>query len=245
MTQSNFGAGFLFGTPSAANSTPRLFGAIQDVSIDFGFDLKKLYGQQQAPLEQARGKLTIDMKASIGRIDPNLFNDLFFNNTIAAGDIGNSILEAGTIPGTPFAITVANSATFSVDLGVYNRTTGLFMSKIASAGTPTTGQYKVAAGVYTFAAADAAQLVSICYTYSSVATGKTITGTNLTMGSGPIFQVQLVNTFRGKNLSMTFPAVQSSKLSFPLKIDDFVYPSIDMSAQDDGSGNVFSYSSTG
>ena len=31
----------------------------------------------------------------------------------------------------------------------------------------------------------------------------------------------------------------------PLKLDDFILPQIDMSAQDNGSGNVFNYSMTG
>ena len=35
------------------------------------------------------------------------------------------------------------------------------------------------------------------------------------------------------------------KLAMPLKLDDFSLPQLDMSAQDDGSGNVFNYSMTG
>jgi hypothetical protein len=69
------------------------------------------------------------------------------------------------------------------------------------------------------------------------------------MGSNVIFSMTLVNQFAGvggrKSLFMSFPAVQASKLSMPLKLDDFTLTSLDMGAQDDGSGNVFSYSMTG
>ena len=76
MVQSVFGAGYLFGVPSGANPTPVMFGAVQDTSVDFSFDLKQLYGQNQFALEQARGKGKIDIKSSIGRFDPNLFNQI-------------------------------------------------------------------------------------------------------------------------------------------------------------------------
>ena len=56
MPQSVFGVGFLFATPAGANATPMRFGALQDVSVDFSFDTKALYGSSQFALEQARGK---------------------------------------------------------------------------------------------------------------------------------------------------------------------------------------------
>jgi hypothetical protein len=70
------------------------------------------------------------------------------------------------------------------------------------------------------------------------------------MGSGVVFSVQLVNKFKGadgvvRSLFLNFPAVQCPKLAMPLKLDDFTLPQLDMSAQDNGSGTVFSYSMTG
>jgi len=64
LVQSVFGAGYLFGVPSGANPTPVMFGAVQDTSVDFSFDLKALYGQSQFALEQARGRGKIDIKAA-------------------------------------------------------------------------------------------------------------------------------------------------------------------------------------
>ena len=245
MVQSVFGTGFLFGLPTGANPTPVMFGAVQDVSVDFSFDLKPLYGQSQFAIEQARGKGKIDIKASMGRFDPNLFNQIYFGQSTAGGEVLSSIAEAWTIPASPYQVTVANAATFKTDLGVYNLALGKWLTKVASG--PATGQYAVnlATGVYTFASADTGGQVKLYYTYTSASTGTTITGLNVQMGSGPIFSLQLVNSFRSKSISLSFGAVQSSKLSLPMKPDDFSIPALDMSAQDDGTGNVFSWTLTG
>lgn len=245
MPQSVFGGGYLFGIPAGANPTPQVFGAVQDVNVDFGFDFKQLWGSSQFPLEQARAKGKIDIKAGMGRYDPGLFNQLFFGSTLTTGEKLSAIGETAAIPSTPFTVTVANAATFSTDLGVFNVNLGRFMARVASA--PATGQYSVntTTGVYTFAAADTGHAVKFYYTYGSASTGSTVTYTNQLMGSSPVFGLALVNSFRGKSLYLTFPAVQSSKLSLPMKQDDFSLPSLDMSAQDDGSGNIFTYSMTG
>ena len=246
--QSVFSAGFMYGIPTGANPTPVLFGALQDVSVDFSFDLKQLYGQYQFALEQARGKAKCELKASIGRFDPALFNSLCFGTTSATGEKLSSLQESGVIPATPFQITVVNGSTFGVDLGVYSVTLGKFLTRVASG--PATGQYSVntTTGVYTFSTTDVGGNVKISYTYGA-ATGTTIAGSNLQMGAGPIFSVHLVNSFTGvggkKSLWLNFPAVQSAKLQLPMKLDDFAMPSIDMQAQDDGTGNVFSWSMTG
>ena len=245
MVQSVFGTGFLFATPSGATPTPVMFGAVQDVAVDFSFDLKPLYGQNQFALEQARGKGKIDIKASVGRFDPNLFNQIYFGQTTAGGEVLGSMAEAWTIPASPYQVTVANAAAFKTDLGVYNLALGKWLTKVASA--PATGQYAVnaATGVYTFAVADTGAQLKLYYTYASASTGTTLAGANTLMGSGPVFSLQLVNSFRGKSISLSFGAVQSSKLGLPMKPDDFSLPSLDMSAQDDGTGNVFSWTLTG
>lgn len=248
MAQSIFGTGFMFATPSGANPTPTRFGALQDVSVDFSFDMKQLWGSNQFPLEQGRGKGKIDIKASIGRVDPNLFNNIFFGLTTATGETLNSVDEAGTIPTTPFQITVVNSATWSVDLGVYDTTAKIWLTRVASA--PATKQYSVAAGVYTFAAADTGHIVAISYTYTSAATGVKLSYTNQILGGSVVFSVQLVNKFKHgdgttRSLFLNFPAVQCPKLGMPLKLDDFTLTSLDLMAQDDGAGNVFNYSMTG
>jgi hypothetical protein len=248
MAQSVFGVGFLFATPSGTNPTPTRFGRLQDVSVDFSYDSKLLYGSNQYALENARGKAKIELKATIGVVDPNLFNNIFFGLATSTGETLNSVDEPQTSATT--SITVANASTFSQDLGVYNSVTGLWMTRVASA--PAAGQYAVntATGVYTINSAQENQALKVSYTYASASTGTSLNFTNQLMGASVIFSVQLVNKFKGgdgvvRSLFLDFPAVQCPKLSMPLKLDDFTLPQLDMAAQDNGSGNVFNYSMTG
>ena len=243
MAQSAFGTGNMWGIPAGANPTPVRFATLQDVTVNFSFDLKKLYGGSQFPVEQGRGKGSIDIKASVARIDPILFNSVFYGGAITAlSEILNSVDETFVAATT---YTTANAATFKADLGIYDATSVKYLTRVASA--PTTGQYSlvVATGIYTLAVADAGHTMRVSYTYGSSTTGSTITVTNAAMGSGPIFGIDLVQTFRGKSMFLAFPAVQAPKLGMPLKLDDFMMSSIDMSAQDDGSGNVFTHTITG
>jgi hypothetical protein len=239
--QSRFGCGFLFGTPQGG--TPIMFAALQDVSVDFSQEVKYLYGSSKFPIEQAGGKGKIECKATVGRIDPVLFNQIYWGgssaNTVELGAMG----EAAIIPATPFTVTVANAATFRVDLGVFNTVTGLFMTKVASA--PIAGQYAVnlSTGVYTFAAADTGTALLIYYTYSAATGGVTITGTNQTLGTIISFQAKLQSSYNGKQTVLTLNKCISTKLNMPYKQDDFLLPTFDFSAVDDGTGNIFSYSS--
>lgn len=248
MPQSVFGTGNLFTIPTGANPTPNRVGALQDVSVDFSFDMKQLYGGAQFPLEQARGKGKIDLKATAGRFDPVMFNNIVFGLTTTTGEALNSVDESATPSAGTF--TVANGGTFSVDLGVYNTVTKLYMTRVASA--PSTGQYavNVATGVYTTNTAQNGQLLRVSYTYTSSSTGTKLAYTNQLMGSNIVFGLELVNSYVGadnikRSLLLHFPAVQCPKLSIPMKLDDFSLPQLEMHAQDDGSGNVFDYSMTG
>lgn len=247
--RSIFGVGYLAAIPTGANPTPVPFAALQDVSVEFSRDQKGLWGNFQIALELGAGKGKIEIKTSVGRVDPVLFNQVYFGATVTLGEKRSSIAETAAIPATPFQVTVANGATFAVDLGVYNVTTGKNMTRVASA--PATGQYSltVATGVYLFAAADTGQSVRITYTYNSTTTGGTIVGTNPLMGVAPIFGLHVPNTYTGTAGPgwswLHFPACQASKLGFPLKLDDFTLPPFEIQATDDGTGNPYNMSFTG
>jgi hypothetical protein len=79
------------------------------------------------------------------------YNLLQLNNT-----------ETAQVPGSPFQILVDDSADFLQDTSVVFYPSGAALSKI-TIGTPAAGQYKVAAGLYTFAAADTLKQVQISY----------------------------------------------------------------------------------
>lgn len=74
---------------------------------------------------------------------------------------GAYLQEAHPVPGTPFKVTVAQSAAFSCDQAVRYASSGVALTRVAA--SPTQGQYAVAEGVYTFAAADAGQSLTFAY----------------------------------------------------------------------------------
>ena len=73
---------------------------------------------------------------------------------------GAKVTETQTVPATPYKVTVAQSAAFSCDQSV-SYASGVKLARVSA--TPAAGQYSVAAGVYTFAAADAAQSLTFVY----------------------------------------------------------------------------------
>jgi hypothetical protein len=236
--QFNFGIGSLTLIPSGANPTPVQVGVLQDVSVDLSLSTKELRGSLQFPVDIARAAGKISGKAKSGAISGQLINSILTGSTSATGRKAGTT-ESSAIPTTPFTITVTNSATFSEDLGVLNLTTGLPMTRVASA--PATGQYSVAAGVYTFAAADTGQTVSISYSYSIAGTGRTITYNNQLMGSGTVYAVALYNNFRSKDSGWRFPAATFPKLSMGMKNEDYTMTDLDFECFADSTGKVLEY----
>ncbi len=93
-------------------------------------------------------------------------------NVLVSYTAGFSSSEADLIPATsPYTITPSTSdangndgASLAVtDRGVVFTTTGVALALVA--GTPTTGQYNFAGGIYTFAAADKGLSVTMSYDY--------------------------------------------------------------------------------
>jgi hypothetical protein len=73
-----FGSGVVFGKPvagnQATNPTPYRLGVVQEASVDFKGDLKKLYGQKQFPVATARGKIDIEGKAKLAVFDAGMLS---------------------------------------------------------------------------------------------------------------------------------------------------------------------------
>lgn len=229
--QFGFGTGEVYALMS--DGSPFKFGTIQDLSVEFSFDKKALHGQLGFPVATARGKGKIEGKIATADIDVDTWNAIFFGETSVATASRRSVRnEIGVIPTTPFTVTVANGANFYQDLGVRDPATGNSYTRVPTASTPTTGQYKVsAAGVYTFASADTAKSVLIDYTYNIPASGKRLDINNNLMGSIPVFQVVASSAFQGKFLTLQLFACTSDKLSMPFKQDDFLVHDIPFEAQ--------------
>jgi len=236
--QLSFGAGFAFGIRTdVANSTPVPLGIMQDISLTFSGDLKPLYGGNQFAVAFARGKIKIEGKAKLARFNGRLFNDTFFGQTMATGQVLTALGEAQTVPAaTTYTITAANAATFQTDLGVFYANTNLPLTKVAA--TPAQGQYAVsAAGVYTFAATDANAPVLLAYTYTAT-TGQTITLVQTAMGAVPTMKGVFTTTFSGKTMTLTLNNCASEKMAFATKQDDWTIPELDFLAGADLFGNI-------
>jgi hypothetical protein len=238
--QSAFGAGFLWGTP--AGGAPVMFAALQSLSMDVSFDQKLLYGQSAFAIEMARGKGKIDFKAAVGRIDPVLFNAIFWGAGVAAGEVRASVGELATPSeaGGLGTYAVANAGSFQVDLGVYDLLHGRFLTRVG--GSPAEGQYAVNGGTYSFNGSDVSPNLKVYYTYGAPGTGTTVAVTNPLMDAGPVFRADLVQSYRGRQSVLTAWACQSFKFSLPLKQDDFTLPEISFSAMDNGSGAILTQS---
>jgi hypothetical protein len=229
------------GTPIAIPQ-PVVLGTMQDVGVDLSVEMKTLYGSKRYPIAVGQGKGKIAIKAKYAEINAGILGSLFYGKTALAGIKGAVFDFATAIPSTPFAVTVAppGSGTFLTDLGVFFAATGVQLTRVDAAATPTTGQYKVsAAGVYTFAAADTGKSIGISYEYSATSTsGQIFNITNDVMGYTPSFALLLQNQFDGKNLVLKLNRCVSSKLNLPMKNDDFVLSDFEAEAFADAADQI-------
>jgi hypothetical protein len=238
----SFGSGVLLGTRTdVANATPVNFGLVQEVQIDLQFAAKELYGQYQFPVAIARGQAKAAGKAKMAQVSGLAFNNLFFGASLAAGQLATSFAEAQSVPAsTPFTVSAANAAAWQDDYGVVFAATGLPLTKVASA--PAAGEYSVAAGVYTFNAADAGKAVLVSYTYTVTNAGQQLTLANPLLGTTPTFQAQLYTSFQGKPVNVKLFNCVSSKLAFATKLENFVIPELDFDIFANAAGNVLQWS---
>lgn len=248
-----FGIGALWGTRNDVSGIgPDQFAILQDNSIDFSFELKELYGQLQFPVDIARGKGKITGKAKMARIFGRLYADLFFGATAATGETTIAEDELGTVPATPFQITVANATAFVADLGVYYNAGANANKRLTYTGSTapaTAGTYFVnaATGVYAFAAGDSGSVMRISYVYTD-AGGLTITLTNNFMGYTPTF----VGTFyqnrttQGSSgqLTLRLNECVSNHLTLPSRLDDYALPDLDFMALSDNTNAIGKLSTT-
>src|SRR6185437_3547873 len=177
-----FGSGVLLGVRTdIANATLVNFGLIQECQLDLSFTTKELYGQYQFPVAIGRGQGKLTGNAKMAQISGLAFNNLFFGQSLTPGQLTTAFGESHVVPAvTPFTVSVTNAGEFVDDYGVLYATTGLPLTNVASA--PVQGQYSVAAGVYSFAAADAGAAILVSYTYTVASAGQQLTYANQLIG---------------------------------------------------------------
>jgi hypothetical protein len=251
-----FGAGVLFATPTfdasgaaIAVPSPVQFGIVQDVTIDDTADIKELYGANQYPVDIGRGKAKLMIKCKQAQFSAELFNTIYYGQTLTAAyhavladSVGTAIptgAGATSIHITPTAPT-GGTSTYVADLGVQD---GNGVPYIRVASSPTSGQYALTGATYSFSDIDVGKIVFINYEYSNATnpgTGKLLQINNIPMGQVPVFSAQFFNTRRGRSVWRKFPACVATKLSMDFKNDDFVIPDFEIAAFAD-SNNVVQY----
>ena len=234
-----FGPGILVATRTdIANATPYNIGNAQEFSFDFKANVKELFGQNQLPLDVARGTVKVSGKIKAALISGYAWNTLFFGANFQSGGWKWNPSEAQSVPGSStYTITPTNAATFEADLGVVYAASGLPLTRVASVAA--IGQYSVntSTGVYTFYSADASAAVLISYT-STVTTGQTLLLTNTLIGTSPTFKLDYYTTRGGQSFIARLNQAQAASINLATKLEDFLMPEIDVSMYADAAGNL-------
>ena len=248
-----FGSGILTGVRTDASGvrTPERFGALQDVSVEFTGDVKELFSTFQYPVDSARGKTKISGKAKVAEIKGAMYNELFFGQTLASGQLRYAYNESTTLGTGATNYTVSNSgSTPLVDQGVFYAATQTGNQFAVVSSGPGLGQYtfNASTGVYGFSTFDASTPVFVNYTYH-VSTGQNIAIGNPFMGNTPTFSATLFQQFETQagvpnQVVLVLNKCISTRFTFPTRIDDYVIQELDFSAFADGAGNVGSWNST-
>ncbi|HUC76730.1 MAG TPA: hypothetical protein VMS04_15620 [Vicinamibacterales bacterium] len=243
-----FGAGVLIATPQSdasgnalTPSSPVEIGILQEVGVSFDFESKELYGANQFPVDVGRGKGKAMVKAKFARINAELFNSVFYGQTLTAGyealfhDLTGTQATGGT---GGITVTPPSSGAFALDQGVQDGN-GVPYTRVATG--PTGGQYEMTgSGNYIFSTQDQGKTVFVSYAYTSTAitAAKKLTVVNLPMGYQPSFMLQFMAQKNGKTWWVEFPNAVCNKMDSTFKNDDFTIPDAEFACFADTNGNI-------
>jgi hypothetical protein len=230
--QGVFGPGILWLTRTdLALQTPGNIGFINEFSTDISFETKELFGQNQFALLSARGTAKSTGKMKAATFSGNALSTVLLGQTwTAATQYDATSSPATAVPATPFQITptVPSTGSWNQDLGVVNSAT--FEPLVLVTGTPTAGQYAVAAGIYTFSSADHASgisvVISFAYSYTT-APGQYLIIANQAIGTTPTFQIDYKSTLYGATYYLRLFQSIGAKAGFTHKITDYMMPEYD------------------
>ena len=241
-----FAIGGIFANPNGGNlATPEgpiQLGTIQECQVEFSQKLVSLMGQFKLPDDVAPSDQKITFKAGFGRIDVNIYNNLFWGDTVTNSGISVSTPIPGeqhTIAGT---VTVNNSSVFVEDAGVFYTANGQQLLRTTSSSL-SVGEYSVSSGTYNFSSSESAGKVQIYYVYTS-GVGQTLTVNNHLQGYGPTFEMYLAMPYQGQN-GLHLHVCRSSKMSAPLKRDGYVISDFEGEAYPDAGGVAFDWYQAG
>lgn len=243
--QKVFGAGRFYGTAISTSvvATPAPFGVAQDIAIDFKRDIKKLFGQNQLPVDVSAGMLTVTGKVTNGVLSARAFNDLLIGGTLSTGQIPNIANETITITTGSTAGTAANGAGFVTDLGIFGATDGVPLVKATTAAVLTADQYAVTStsGVYTFSSLAARTSLKASYLYSTSG-GQQVSMINQPMGKTGGFSAVVAMLWGVEKATISLNNCISSDYGFATKLDDYTKPTFGFEAATDTSDVLGIYS---
>lgn len=246
-----FGPGILIATRTDITTPLAInIGYVQEFSIELAGNTKELYGQNQFPLVAARSTIKATGKFKAAEVSGLAWNNAFFGqqtptagNGFTSGGYSWNIDSTYTIGSTTaLATTVTNSSLFDADLGVWYSTAGLPFQRVAG-GSEAAGKYSVAAGVYTFAAADTAKGIKITYT-TTTSSGQSLIITNQPIGFTPTFQLDYytsLNQPTAQPFAVRLYQAIASKLGMAFKLEDFAMPEFEFSLFANANNQVIDY----
>lgn len=231
--QKVFGAGRFYGTLTATSPvpTPNPGIVVQDISIDFKRDIKRLYGVNQLPVDVASGPLSVTGKVTMGGIAARLFNDLLIGGNMSTGQVPNIANETITITtGSTATAAAANGAGWMADLGVYGSTDGVPLAKVSTGSAVTADQYSVSTlGVFQFSSLAARTGLKASYLYSTSG-GQQVAMVNQPMGKTGGFAAVATFLWSTEKATIQLNNCISSDFSMASKLDDYMKPSFGFEA---------------
>ena len=208
--------------PADASGTE--LSTIQDFSVDFAGKAVELRGQFLYPVDARVADISAKGKFKVGEWNLEQLNNLFFGGTITLPSVSPVTLsetvyadELWTIPGTPYQITVTNTAGFVQPLSVAWASDLSNFDEVAI--TPLTQQYTATGGgLFTFNAGDTGKQVLI--SYISGGTGASLSVPNNLQGQSPVVGITGYNAADGNGF--LFPNCRISGIK-PLDLKNNAY----------------------
>ena len=228
-----FSNGDLFIIGLGPNPTPIQVGVIQGINMKASQEVVRLTGANAFPEAVAGGPSTLSGDFEHGTLDPDIVSKVLTGSAVTTG-YKKAHKATATIPGTPYQLTSAQAAGFARDLGVVFADTGERLDRVASA--PAAGQYSVAAGVYTFAAADTGKSVTYRHTYTIAGTGKTVAITNSLLAAPTKYLLGIYND--GDGFGLEVRSVMILGLDLAMKSGAWVLPKMEWEASSDSANGV-------
>ena len=233
-----FNIGFAAAVPAGANPTPMPFALLTGFNINVKPEYATFDGQYLAPK-------VVALKGTkySGKIEGiNIFAGALAQNFGLTPSVGSQIPVINEIKLnlTGATYTVVNGAAGITDYWVQDLTSGIQMTRVASA--PAVGQYVVvpATGVYTFNAADNGHNLSFTHTYTSASVGKSVDILNVP--GSIVTGVQLVGVAppnNGKPCGVKLWNAYFDDYSLDFKSDDFTKKSVSFfGAEDPTTGKI-------